>query len=94
MKLINALKWLGVSNKGPTPYKYRLLDYDQRGRYFCGNSGETVTIHPRLGVLRLHDSTGIVHEINLNTKATIIKIPSETGVIIVHKNEKVFLGFK
>lgn len=93
MKLLEALKWLGVTNNGPTPYKYRLVDHDQSGRYFCGNSGETVTIHPRLGVLRLHDSTGVVHEIKLNTKVEITQRMGKTGVIFVHRNKNVFLSF-
>jgi len=93
VKLLEALKWLGVTNNGPTPYEYRLIDHDQSGRYFCGNSGETVTIHPRLGVIRLHDSTGVVHEIKLNTKVKIAQRMGKTGVVLVHKNKNVFLSF-
>jgi len=93
MKLLEALKRLGITNEGPTPYEYRLIDHDQSERYFCGNSGETVTIHPRLGVLRLHDSTGVVHEIKLNTKVEITHTLGETGVALIHKNKNVFLSF-
>jgi len=96
MKLREALKQLQVTNsRGPFAYRYRLVDHDQTSKnYFCGNSGESVQVQPRLGKLLLNDSTGVVHELSLDTEVSIGKYCEEVGVAFVNNDRhNVFLSF-
>jgi hypothetical protein len=96
MKLRDALLQLQVTNnRGPFAYRYRLVDHDQTSKnYFCGNSGESVQVQPRLGKLLLNDSTGVVHELSLDTEVAIGKYRDEAGVSFVNADgHDVFLSF-